>query len=1622
MKVKNITIYNAKGVAKAAVKIGQGSIRHRELGGDDYIKLRFTLPTPMLFSLGDYAMWQGEKFVCTSLKKPTLDDRTNSYKYELQLDAWYMQWAHRIFKLAPATGAREASWTYTGTLEGHLNLFLQNLTHEGFYANGASSSGATDIQVNIHSAQIEEVEAAKALTYNDTNLIDALTAMAGDNGWKCEWWIEDNTIHFGKLDKGTAVDFEIGENLSSMSASASDNNYATRVYAFGSTRNIPASYNKTLVFYSGAAGQNITDPNKPLKAEYFRSSAYDGGSRYANIASPSLDRTATGATNGTVEASYLVLARALSAGTYRITPASSLITYAVSGSGAIDSLAVNISVLVNYADHASAEYTLNSQVLSDIVIGDGVYEAIPLYAVSLNLKQSAQTIYLKISLTPTPNEAATQNFTLSVKTQGAIDIQKQNTTINNVQVSIVSVIDFAIVLGGGTSKTATFDTATGTLTLNSGSVAAGQSYVINNLYKSAVPTTWYESAYDNLVVAGIVEERLMLPATSGGCVDAEDNLSSNPERIVESVAVFDDIYPKRESTITGVEEITIYDKIEQADGSYERVPATAYRVKSAEQDFDRDYILPGETLGIRFLTGALAGMEFDAQFIPSGTGGEQWFEVVRNETYGRMLPDDVLFPETGDKYALFNFDIEYVGDSYVASAEQELLAAAEKYVAESKIDPNTYDCTLLSRVAHTALSSYDNTNIMSIYDLGQKINLINAAFFETGSRMSRVIGYEYKLDKPYDAPVFTVGEAAKYSRIGDLSAQVESLVYNGKQFIPTGATGSASAVYVIGSNDATAWSDSNVLSAKRTLNDFISKLRDEATQYGLQVGGNLSAGKNLSATGNLSVNGASYLRSIVDILGVLTTHQRADMQAIRANSLHSYDFASGDAMEGGKGFGVEERDDRSYLEVDNLLVRMKAVFAELEIRKLSAVGGNIILSAAASTLSSVEGVGPTYKCYINADDGTMATTNGWVVGDIVRCQTFNIAEGVYQNVSNKNYYAYVSNIGQDTSGKWIEVEQVLIAGSVGSPAAGDVIVQMGTTDSTRLAERGNIIVLTTTGTNSPSILQYSGVNTYVLGSNQLVTQISPEGNIFRAKSFEFQTSGGTTPISRYCGAYNSSLAYSYYDQVTYNGSLWNCKYASGCPAGNPPSTSSTYWEQVVAKGADGANGGTYSCFFETPSIVVPATQQGQIPQGYSVEVPYHVYYGSSEVTQSFTPSVVSCSGASYMLNQSLGVLILGTFTGDGSCEIVLRTAGSAIELRAKVVFTVIPGGVDGQDGADAYSCTLSRSSAVVGASYNSADYEKITIVPYLNYGGQTIDPSNLTISHNASSQYCTIVQSNGVLTIQSITALGLQQGYSFNISVTYGSFQAVLPFRYEVVNVGFKTTGGGTGMSMYAEYVDSNGTAQRAEIGTLVEQSGTTFVKLAAQQIDLRGYTTINEHFKIDNNGNLTAVNARISGTITEGSTVIESSLQTSFKKIYYDEDEQKAATDSTNAFDTTDPLEPVMLISSDYFLYVSSEFLRETIKLPMGVDQIGKSVVLVSTKPKLEESFQDVTPVTEVRPNQFIAVPAIYGDNPETGIIGFDFKYGMVELLAVPNMWDSNYCLWVVRSKRVGYYVEINH
>lgn len=610
----------------------------------------------------------------------------------------------------------------------------------------------------------------------------------------------------------------------------------------------------------------------------------------------------------------------------------------------------------------------------------------------------------------------------------------------------------------------------------------------------------YRPSDSSILVNGVVQKRLMLPV-GVSYIDAYPDM--NTEEAIEQVVVFDNIYPRRVGTITDVS--SYVHAVKNGDGT--TTVETFYRFADIGINFSKDYLLDDSELRIVFQSGLLNGMDFAVKFNPNGVseklGNGNWnpeaqlYEIIVNEDYGRKLPDTVLKPKVGDKYILHGFDSLKIGDmSYISSAEQELKTHAEKYVAKSKTDPSTYDCRMMS---DTMIDGYGNAQL---YEVGQRVNLLNPAYFEDG-RVSRIIGFEYNLDIPFDTPIYTVGETAAYSRIKELENKVDELVYKGQAYV-----GGGTGVYLITSFDRTSPSDSNTFSARRALKEFLSKTRPDRTEHSLGIGedltvdGNVTVAKDLTVmeilralikieTASLSVSGNSKtgtldvadkatahdvevanrvtsLNAVIRALATihnLTVENTADiMHGIIRQYLSSDKFVSGFL---GEGFKVwQDAAGLWHGELDMLTVRKTFTVFELVVQKVVHQGGMVIRSAAGGKISKVTDGGSYWRCEHDS-------TDDFVTNDQVLCQVFT-------GTKMKRYWRLVTSAG---AGYFNLSKTDCEAGSA-TPEVGDEVSVLGNRTN---AARQSAQIDCAVGANAPYRDDYAGINSYSL-AGKLVTR------------------------------------------------------------------------------------------------------------------------------------------------------------------------------------------------------------------------------------------------------------------------------------------------------------------------------------------------------------------------------------------------------------------------------------------------------------------------------------------------------------------------------------------------------
>jgi hypothetical protein len=683
-----------------------------------------------------------------------------------------------------------------------------------------------------------------------------------------------------------------------------------------------------------------------------------------------------------------------------------------------------------------------------------------------------------------------------------------------------------------------------------------------------IPKGYFTGADADVTTDGVATDYLMLPnkeVDSDGFYAKDGylenvNVVKNDKQAIEGVVMFEDEYPKVECRVS---RIKTYDStVDNEDGT--KTTQTFWQVTSTDSftnSFKESWIKSNLTLGIKFTSGALMGMEFDVSF--KVIDKVNYFEIVANDTYGRTLPDGVMCPKVGDKYFLFNWDATKITDTdLIPTAQLSLFDRAKQYYQKTMISNSNFTCTMDG-------DKFYNDGTYDYHPLGEQVKLINDMFAQVDAdgkhyRNSRIIGMEIPLDVPYDHPQYTVGEKAATSRLGKLEDKVDSIKVNGMQIGGTGS-GNGGGVYVIGMNDTTPASDSNVYSARRSRMEFVSRLQDntakgtitwEKVQKFLQ-------GFFLGHSNEFSIDGSG----------------NAILSSVLVNLLKSLDFNEAEQS----GFAIKQRSDGKFqMLLTDLIVWGKAIFNTLLIRELSYVGGNIVLSPAAGKISYIKEVYSEttneligWKCYLLADDGTTATINSFKVEDQVRCKTFNIKAGVYENVSNKDYWRLVTKVSAENEaitdseghelydGKkfaWIQIAKDNCMEGSDNPAVGDTIVLMGNRSD---RSRQHLLMMETEGDSAPTFTMYRGINSYSL-KGKSIFDVGFNGINIVSKYYHITTVDGEkiwTPVYR--GDWKEGTEYSYYDEVTWLGTRWLCISPEGQTTTDEPSEDSPYWKATT---------------------------------------------------------------------------------------------------------------------------------------------------------------------------------------------------------------------------------------------------------------------------------------------------------------------------------------------------------------------------------------------------------------------------------------------------------------------------
>ena len=196
-------------------------------------------------------------------------------------------------------------------------------------------------------------------------------------------------------------------------------------------------------------------------------------------------------------------------------------------------------------------------------------------------------------------------------------------------------------------------------------------------------------------------------------------------------------------------------------------------------------------------------------------------------------------------------------------------------------------------------------------------------------------------------------------------------------------------------------------------------------------------------------------------------------------------FEIGEFVSGNQGgiFYIDPDTGRSYIEVDEMRVRLKAMFEEIQVAKLDSIGGEMGVTPGGSVrITFVEERADCYRCFFKGKDLSEGAECRFHVGDQVQCKTDNISNGLTQNASNRYWWRLVTAV--DNERCYFDLSKTdYDTASTDIPQGGDTAMQLGSRTDPK---RRSAIIMSTINANAPSVILYNGIDSYSLNNKAVV--------------------------------------------------------------------------------------------------------------------------------------------------------------------------------------------------------------------------------------------------------------------------------------------------------------------------------------------------------------------------------------------------------------------------------------------------------------------------------------------------------------------------------------------------------
>lgn len=776
---------------------------------------------------------------------------------------------------------------------------------------------------------------------------------------------------------------------------------------------------------------------------------------------------------------------------------------------------------------------------------------------------------------------------------------------------------------------------------------------------------------------------------------------------------------------------------------------------------------------------------------------------------GKYIPNKETNAHAGDHFFFTGIDIPYM---YYVEAEKRLTAYKKDVLEEKKEIMPTWSVSF-DRVRISNLFGDEDVPLIDKIKAGCSINIRDKRFLTEVNDDGEIIPISQQT-LYVQSITYTYREASSEDAalLPDVEVTLSDKVYASTNPISL-LQGEVEAI------GRQLGSISNVSQAVRVVGDkrYFRKDISDTSVHRANLYGGVSTNKIISRKGVDGAEGrgfsfsedekTGYGKGFIDSLNV---REKAEIPNIVTENVSSKEFFDGFA---GNGFRIWQDDNgRWCLTVDNITARGMMTIYELIISKIKSVGGQINVSSSNGKVVYVYEEGDNYVIKFEEK-------NTFEVGDLVRCQTWT-------GNDIKSYWVEVSALTDDGYGIIVPKSEFIDA----VPKEGDEIVLMGSTTNEK---RQNVILISATEDGKPRVDVLNGIKEKSL-EGSLRARL---GNLEDIVDPWFPDVNGVKTI-RGDGLYS--------DNAYLKGTF---KFSNGQDLATRFSiTDGKIESSVEALRED---------FVEEKGFLSnPSFNRGL--ENWEIDDAAMLYEtGQTCIIANSELLSTKESGAALMYDDSRRVMRIK------NTSIIQRNA--AMRAKPEIVQDTDKIGYPALVHFSVFVKVISAGTLSVGFDGETTEgFHQFLPFSQQKDLVQTTGYVQITMSGEWTGSGDFKFEFTGelyaymfILTSDPVEAFSYRYKNLFEQSARLTKL-AISVFDNDgdiLTEKGFMVTPGGAGI--YAMGVDG----KASFIGVVDEKDGNK-IKLTSDHIQLEGYTTINNHFIVHENGDLEATNATISGTV----------------------------------------------------------------------------------------------------------------------------------------------------------------